>query len=91
MPKIQFYVFAIAYLPTLLPPTQLFFSLFQNYFYFVVVVVLAVSIFQFQVWNTWTLSINKKKKKKNHTGSFYPPLVIFVSYVITALFIYFLT
>ena len=30
-PKIKFYLFAIAYLPTLLPPTQLFFFLlFQN-------------------------------------------------------------
>ena len=29
-PKIKFYLFAIAYLPTLLLPTQLFFLLFQK-------------------------------------------------------------
>ena len=46
-PKIKFYLFAIAYLPTLLLPTQLFFPLFQKFFFFFFFF-FAVSIFQFQ-------------------------------------------
>ena len=44
-PKIKFYLFAIAYLPTLLLPTQHFFFCFSRstFFFF-----FAVSIFQFQ-------------------------------------------
>ena len=41
-PKIKFYLFAIAYLPPLLLPTQLFFLLFTFFFFS------TVSIFQFQ-------------------------------------------
>ena len=33
-PKIKFYMFAIAYLPTLLPPTQLFFCFSRTNFFF---------------------------------------------------------
>ena len=45
-PKIEFYLFAIAYLPTVFPPTQLFFCLSRILFFF-----FATS---FSGWNTKT-------------------------------------
>ena len=47
--KIKFYLFAIAYLPTLLPPTRpfFFFALLELFFFFFFFF-FAVSIFQFQ-------------------------------------------
>ena len=45
-PKIKFYLFAIAYLPTLLLPTQLCFRFSRSNFFFFFF--FAVSIFQFQ-------------------------------------------
>ena len=56
-PKIKFCLFAIAYLPALLLPTQPFFFAFPEVIFFF----FAVSIVQF-VWNTKSLQINKKKK-----------------------------
>ena len=46
-PKIIFYLFAIAYLPTLLLPTQLFFFFFPEVF-FLFFFFFAVSIFHFR-------------------------------------------
>ena len=43
-PKIKFYLFAIAYLPTLLPPYSIYFFAFPELFFFF----FAFSIFQFQ-------------------------------------------
>ena len=64
-PKIKFYLFAIAYLPTLLLPTQFFFFCFSrsNFFFF------AVSIFQFQsvILNLYKL------KRKTPTGIAFIP------------------
>ena len=59
-PEIKFHLFAIAYLPKLLPPTELFFVLFQNDFYFFF---FAVSIFQFQ---SKILKLYKLTGKKTH-------------------------
>ena len=83
-PKIKFDLFAIAYLPTLLLPTQLFFLLFQKYFFFFFF--LAVSIFQF---HSEILKLYKLTRKNPHMNSFYPSLFIFVSFLMAALFIYF--
>ena len=61
-PKIKFYLFAIAYLPTLLPPTQLFFCFSRTIFFFFFFFFFAVSIFQFQ---SEILKLYKLTGKKN--------------------------
>ena len=61
-PKIKFYLLAIAYLPTLLPPTQLFFFLFQNLFF-----VWLFQYFSFSLkYKLYQLIIRKNKKKKKN-------------------------
>ena len=62
---LKFYLFAIAYLPTLLPTTQLFFCFFfafpEHFFFFV-----AVSIFQFQSEILKLYKLTRRRKKKQH-------------------------
>ena len=57
-PKIKFYLFAIAYLPTILPPTQLFFCFFRTNFFF-----FTFSIFQVQSELLKLYKLTRKKPK----------------------------